>query len=286
MELFYLENLIEAHTMTCIGEKGDFRVDNTKLSSSRIYHQKLADLIVHSTLKSRLEFMLRLDTKEASPQHSEESSSNMQLSLVSNKSRTVSGQSCVLEETKRSDSRRQQEFVRCLQKMIKSARIADKHLDNVQKSNREYHVFDKQEAKLSSIRQTIETLDRALQKSLLQKQRILESCERQDLATCGTATVIGNLIDYLIKLQKRIEAKYKIKEKTYADNKQRLSQFTSDVDALGAWLDSTQSQLIKFNESNSSTKQSLNELLQVSFVIFMFEELITQSNFVHCDTKF
>ncbi len=172
-----------------------------------------------------------------------------------------------IDEAKRADARRQQEFIRCLQKMIKSTRVTDKHLENIQKNSKEYHMFDKQEAKLDSIHQTIEALDCALQKTLLQKQRILESCSGEDTMAVETTKVIVTLVDYLVKLQKRVEDKYRLKEKSYTENKLRLTQFNSDVDALSVWLDSTQTTLRQFNESSSSTKQSLEELLQVCLLL-------------------
>lgn len=125
------------------------------------------------------------------------------------------------------------EFIKCIEKLISSTQIVDKHLDNIQKPHKEFCEFEKQEIKLNAIKQTLESLAVALKTSLLHKQSIVERSDKE------TARQIGKLIAQLTKQHQNVVDKYREKKATYLRNYDKWSVFSKDVETICAWLEHT-----------------------------------------------
>ena len=63
-------------------------------------------------------------------------------------------------------------FLNCLEKLHKSLQVVDKHLENIQKSNKEFYDFEKQHMKLNSIKDALESLSTALKLSAKKQIKI------------------------------------------------------------------------------------------------------------------
>ncbi len=148
------------------------------------------------------------------------------------------------------------EFIKCIEKLIYSTQTVDKHLDNVQRANKEFVEFEKQNLKLSAIKQTLESLTLAIKTSILHKQAILEKSDQEK------AKQIGKLFVELTKLHQNVVHKYKEKNALYLKNYDQWSQFDKDYQNLLLWLNQTTE---KLNETKASNLESskLQEIIKV-----------------------
>jgi hypothetical protein len=149
------------------------------------------------------------------------------------------------------------EFLKCIEKLIASTQTVDKHLDNVQKANKEFYEFEKQNLKLNAIKQTLESLALALKTLLLHKKAIVEK------STPETAKKITKLIATLTKHHQSVVKKFKEKNEIYTKNNDKCSEFLKDYDEINSWLDVT---LDKVNDLKIKTLDStkLVEIVKVN----------------------
>jgi hypothetical protein len=149
------------------------------------------------------------------------------------------------------------EFVKCIEKLINSYQVVEKHLENIQKPNKEFVEFEKQEVKLSAIKQTLESLTSALRTLIMHKRAIL------DMSSKEMAKKISKLITNLTRDHQEIVCKYKEKNALYLQNSDKWTQFHKDFETIHAWLQRTYS---KINELNSSDldNDKLQQVIKVS----------------------
>lgn len=148
------------------------------------------------------------------------------------------------------------EFTKCIEKLISSTQIVDKHLDNIQKPNKEFCEFEKQEVKLNAIKQTLESLAVALKTSLLHKQSIMDRSDKE------TSKRIGKLISQLTKQHQNVVDKYREKKSAYLKNYDKWSVFNKDVETISEWLEIA---LKKVNDLQSQFLESdkVKEIIKV-----------------------
>ena len=155
------------------------------------------------------------------------------------------------------------EFLKCIEKLISSTHTVEKHLDNIQKSNREFYEFEKQSLKLNAIKQTLESLALALKTLLLHKHAILDKSNKD------TAKKIAKLIANLSKQHQSVVKRFKEKTDVYTKNNDKWNEFHKDYQTINAWLDAT---LAKVNDLKLKTLENnkLLEIIKVSFVSASF----------------
>lgn len=153
------------------------------------------------------------------------------------------------------------EFIKCLEKLISSTSIVDKHLDNIQKLNREFVEFEKQDLKLNAIKQTLESLASALKTSLLHKNEIMDKSNKD------TAKKIGKLIATLTTIHQNVVDKYKNKSAIYIKNNDKWNEFNKDYATITEWLDSTLLKVGNLKET-SLENEKLKEVIKVAHLIF------------------
>ena len=129
-------------------------------------------------------------------------------------------------------------------------------MDNVQRANKEFVEFEKQNLKLSAIKQTLESLTLAIKTSILHKQAILEKSDQEK------SKQIGKLFGEMTKLHQNVVHKYKEKNALYLKNYDQWSQFDKDYQNILEWLDQTTK---KLNEAKASNLESckLQEIIKV-----------------------
>jgi hypothetical protein len=149
------------------------------------------------------------------------------------------------------------EFLKCIDKLLASTHTVDKHLDNVQKTNKEFYEFEKQNLKLNAIKQTLESLALALKTLLLHKKAILEKSNAE------TSKKIAKLIANLTKQHQSVVKKFKEKTETYTKNNDKYNEFLKDYDEINAWLDVT---LSKVNDLKIKTLDN-TKLVEIVKVI-------------------
>ena len=151
------------------------------------------------------------------------------------------------------------EFLKCIDKLIASTHTVDKHLDNVQKTNKEFYEIEKQNLKLNAIKQTLESLALALKTLLLHKKAILEK------SNVETSKKIAKLIANLTKQHQSVVKKFKEKTETYTKNNDKYNEFLKDYDEINAWLDVT---LSKVNDLKIKTLDN-TKLVEIVKVILI-----------------
>lgn len=148
------------------------------------------------------------------------------------------------------------EFVKCIEKLIHSTQTVEKHLDNIQKTNREFYEFEKQEIKLNAIKQTLESLAMALRTSLVHKKAILDKSNKE------TSKNITSSIVTLTKQHHNVVQKYKDKNALYMKNYDKWSDFNKNFVKIQNWIDSTLNKLNELNESILDTER-VQEIIKV-----------------------
>ena len=148
------------------------------------------------------------------------------------------------------------EFIKCIEKLISSTHIVEKHLDNIQKANKEFYEFEKQSLKLNAIKQTLESLALALKTLLLHKKAILDKSNQE------TSKKIAKLIANLTKQHQNVVKKFKEKNDIYTKNNDKWNEFLKDHQEINDWLDAT---LAKVNDLKIKTLENskLMEIVKV-----------------------
>ncbi len=179
---------------------------------------------------------------------------------TSKPSETTSNSSSTTTPSSSSSIGEPTEFIKCINKLIHSTQTVDKHLDNVQRANKEFVEFEKQNLKLSAIKQTLESLTLAIKTSILHKQAILEKSDAEK------AKQIGKLFVELTTLHQNVVHKYKEKNALYLKNFDQWSQYDKDYQNIIQWLDQTTT---KLNEAKASNLESskLQEIIKVLFIL-------------------
>lgn len=149
------------------------------------------------------------------------------------------------------------EFVKCIEKLIQSTQTVEKHLDNIQKPNKEFYEFEKQEIKLNAIKQTLESLAMALRTSLIHKRAILDKSNRE------TSKNITSSIQTLTRQHQNVVQKYKEKNSLHIQNYDKWHDFNKNFLKIQSWIDST---LVKLNELNETTLDTdkVQEIIKVN----------------------
>ena len=150
------------------------------------------------------------------------------------------------------------EFVKCLERLILSTQTVDKHLENIQKPNKEFHEFEKQELKINAIKQTLESLAMALNTSLLHKSAILQRSDKE------MSDRISGSVGDLTKRHQSCVAKFKEKSASYAKNLDKWVEFHANFAAINKWLDLT---LVKFDAIMADSdldSERIKEVIKVS----------------------
>lgn len=138
------------------------------------------------------------------------------------------------------------EFIRCVEKLIVSSETVEKHLDNIQKLNKEYYDFEKQELKLRAIKQTLESLTAALKTSLLHKKPIMLSSSKE------TAEKIDQIITKLVSLHHSVVRQFKEKNEIFNKNSEKWNEFNTDFNALQKWLQDSSTKIKEVTETQSN----------------------------------
>lgn len=158
------------------------------------------------------------------------------------------------------------EFMKCIEKLISSTQIVDKHLDNIQKPHKEFNEFEKQEIKLNAIKQTLESLAVALKTSLLHRQSILDRADKE------VGKKIAKLVSNLTKQHQNVVDKYREKKLIYLKNYDKWSVFNKDYETMCDWLGLT---LEKVNElrQESLENEKIKEIIKVRRICNPYKEM-------------
>jgi hypothetical protein len=124
-------------------------------------------------------------------------------------------------------------FLKCLDKLSNSLNIVEKHLDNIQKPQKEFYDFEKQDVKLNAMKDALESLGAALKTSNIQRKVITDKSNR-DLNKR-----INKLLNKLTKEHQDIVQKYKQKNGVYLKNYDKWKEFNKDFDVMDLWLRQT-----------------------------------------------
>ncbi len=143
------------------------------------------------------------------------------------------------------------EFLKCLEKLINSTNAVEKHLENIQKPNKEFVDFERQDLKLNAIKQTLESLAAALKTSLTHKSTIIEKSSRD------VGKKITKSLSTLTSKHQAVVNMYKEKNAIYLKNYDKWIQFHKDYKNIDSWLDQT---LIKVNDLKNSDLESSQAL--------------------------
>lgn len=155
------------------------------------------------------------------------------------------------------------EFMKCIERLVLSSQTVERHLENIQKHNREFFEFEKQDLKINAIKQTLESLAMALNTSLLHKNAILQKCDPE-----MNARIVNSVSDLTEKHQACVE-KFKEKSFSYAKNRDKWVEFHTNFGAITKWLDLT---LIKFESvmvDNGLDNERIKEIIKVLTCYFL-----------------
>ena len=159
------------------------------------------------------------------------------------------------------------EFVKCIEKLIHSTQTVEKHLDNIQKINKEFYEFEKQEIKLNAIKQTLESLAMALRTSLVHKRAILDKSNKE------TSKIISSSIVALTRQHQNVVQKYKEKNAIYMKNYDKWVDFNKNFNKIEEWINITLTKLNDLNESVLDTDR-VQEIIKVSHIIIIMNKHI------------
>lgn len=148
------------------------------------------------------------------------------------------------------------EFLKCLDKLIISTNTVEKHLENIQKPNKEFNEFEKQDLKLNAIKQTLESLAMALKTSMLHKNAILQKSDKD------VQTRIVQLSVDLGKQHQECERKFKEKKIVYKRNLEKWKEFNANFEAINKWLDLTLCKFENLKQENLD-KERISGIVKV-----------------------
>lgn len=163
------------------------------------------------------------------------------------------------------------EFSKCIEKLIVSTRTVDKHLDNIQKPNKEFVEFEKQDLKLNAIKQTLESLAVALKTCLIHKRAIMDKSGPE------AARAMSKSIAELMNLHQNVVNRYKEKNAVYLKNYEKWVEFNKDYQSMNAWLDATLSKLEKINSADSELTK-LNDVIKDFNNLTSYRLLLERAN--------
>ena len=146
------------------------------------------------------------------------------------------------------------EFIKCIDKLLVSTQTVDKHLDNIQKPNKEFFEFEKQDLKLNAIKETLESLAMALKTSLLHKNAILEKSNKE------TSKKLSKAVSALTKRHHDVVVKYKEKNTFYIKNYEKLTEFENNFQSIQTWLSLT---LSKINTLKTGSDLNTDGMLDI-----------------------
>jgi hypothetical protein len=132
-------------------------------------------------------------------------------------------------------------------------------LENIQKANREFSEFEKQEVKLNAIKQTLESLAVALKTSLLHKQAIMDKSGKE------MSKKISKLIANLTKHHQCVVDKYRDKRSIYLKNQDKWILFNKDYQTIIEWLNLTLTKINDLKETNLENEK-LKEIIKVKII--------------------
>lgn len=135
-------------------------------------------------------------------------------------------------------------FLKCLDKLSNSLNTVEKHLNNIQKPQKEFYDFEKQDIKLNAMKDALESLGAALKTSNVQRKSITDKSNR-DLNKR-----ITKLLTKLTKEHQEIVQKYKQKNNIYLKNYDKWKEFNKDFDVMEMWLRQT---IDKINDAKTDT---------------------------------
>ena len=164
------------------------------------------------------------------------------------------------------------EFSKCIEKLIVSTHTVDKHLDNIQKPNKEFFEFEKQDLKLNAIKQTLESLALALKTCMLHKKAIIEKSEKEN------ANLISKSIGNLVNLHQNVVGKYKEKNAAYLKNNDKWVEFHKDFQHMSTWLDSTLEKLSDLSASTDLESAKLNFIIKDFSNLTSYRLLLERAN--------
>lgn len=148
------------------------------------------------------------------------------------------------------------EFIKCLERLFLSTQTVGKHLDNIQKPNKEFFEFEKQELKLNAIKQTLESLSLALKTSLIHRRSIIEKSPNEE------AKKLAKLIRDITDLHQSVVQKYKEKNTTYIKNSDKWTEFNKDSETIQDWLNVTLKKVTNLKETIVESSK-LQEIIKV-----------------------
>jgi hypothetical protein len=161
-------------------------------------------------------------------------------------------------------------FINCLEKLHNSLEIVDKHLENIQKLNKEFYDFEKQNLKLNSIKDALESLSTALKTSLKHKKVICEKANK-DLNK-----KITKLLNQLTKEHQLVVKKYKEKDAIYTKNFDLWREFHKDYDKINEWLSVT---LARLNEIKQTIEyERVEEMIKDFSNLTSYRLLLERTN--------
>ncbi|CAF0734066.1 unnamed protein product [Brachionus calyciflorus] len=147
------------------------------------------------------------------------------------------------------------EFIKCVEKLLLSSETVDRHLDNIQRLNKEFLDFEKQELKLKAIKQTLESLTVALKTSLQHKKTITISSNKE------TSDTIDAIITKLTTLHQNVVKKFKEKNESFVKNSEKWTEFNTDFNSLQKWVQNASTRFKDINEETLENSQ-LKEIIK------------------------
>jgi len=147
------------------------------------------------------------------------------------------------------------EFIKCLDKLVLSTSTVEKHLEGIQRLNKEFFEFEKQDLKLNAIKQTLESLSMALKTSLLHKNSIIQ---KSDIETKDKITI---LVNNLSKQNQECLDKFKEKQQKYAKNNITWKEFHKNYGVINKWLDITLAKLENIKKENDLADERIKEIV-------------------------
>ena len=155
------------------------------------------------------------------------------------------------------------EFIKCLEKLSLSMQTVEKHLENIQKSNKEFYEFEKQELKLNAIKQTMESLAMALKTSMLHKNAILQKSDKEMSAR------ISNFVVELSRQHENCIERFKEKSAAYNKNLEKWNEFMKNFAAINKWLDLTLAKFEALKLEKNLDNAKIKEIIKVSPLLLL-----------------
>jgi hypothetical protein len=137
-----------------------------------------------------------------------------------------------------------QVFHMTLEKLRESIQCVTKHLDSVQRPNRDFSDFEKQIVKMNAIKDALDSIANALKVSLAHKKSY-SLCNNKELNKKNS-----KLLNVLAKDHQLLVKKFKEKYGVYVKNLDIWMEFNKDYQLIDEWLDRTLNSIANISTSS------------------------------------